>query len=77
MFSQFEGNGTWILLLSPAVYAAEGQTDNSAARVDALEVLFHIQSNSPYNKMMTVEKKIVERSETWRSAIKLLIGMQK
>ena len=56
MSSQFEGNGTWILLLSPTVYAAEGQTDNSAARVDALEVLFHVQSNSSYYKMTTVEK---------------------
>ena len=56
MSSQCEGNGTWILLLSPAVYAAEGQTDKSTFLLDPLEVLFHIQSNSSYNKMTTVEK---------------------
>ena len=59
MSSQFQGNGTWILLLSPTVYAAEGPTDNIASRVDALEVLLHVQNNSSNDKMMTIKKQIV------------------
>ena len=49
-------NGIWNLLFSPTVYAAEGHTDNIAARVDALEVLLQIQSNGSIDKMMTLKK---------------------
>ena len=69
MTSRLEVNGIWNLLLSPTVYAAEGPTDNSAARVDALEVLLHVQSNSSNDKMMTVKNRMQEVSETQRTAM--------
>ena len=59
MTSQLEGDGIWNVLLSPTVYAAEDHTDNIASRVDALEVLLHVQNNSSNDKMMTIKKQIV------------------
>ena len=56
IFLQLQGHDTWILLLSPTVYAAEGRTDNSAARLDPLEVLLQVQSNGSIDKMMTLKK---------------------
>ena len=70
MASQLEGDGIWNVLISPTVYAAEDHTDNIASRVDALEVLLHVQSNSSNDKMMTTtEKRIEDVIETWRSAM--------
>ena len=60
IFLQLQGNDTWILLLSPTVYAAEGHTDNSAARLDPLKVLFHVQSNSSNDKLMTTTENRIE-----------------
>ena len=69
IFLQLQGNDTWILLLSPAVYAAESHTDNSAARLDPLEVLLHVQSNSSNNKMTTTTEKRIEDVIETRSAM--------
>ena len=66
---QLDGNGIWNLSVSPTVYAAEGYTDNSTARLDALELLLHAQSNSSNNKMITVKKQSQTVSEKWRSAM--------
>ena len=69
IFLQLQGNDTWILLLSPTVYAAEGRTDNSAALLDPLEVLLHVQSNSSNNKMTTTTEKRIEDVIETRSAM--------
>ena len=69
MTLQLGGNVIWYLHLSPTVYAAAGYTDNSTARLDALELLLHAQSNSSNNKMMAVKKRSQEVCETLGEAM--------